>query len=139
MMATSWQAVSVEQAEVMATRLRQLASSGLHFLNNEFGIDLGLKPELYPSWVILSTALFGMIAAVALSWVAACHGVGRRKRGAVVSESGASVTDIAKAPLKKSVKSEEPKKKNKKKPADKVVQPPFIHFSEFEPMLTFER
>ncbi|XP_026862169.2 metadherin a isoform X1 [Electrophorus electricus] len=118
-MATSWQAVSVEQAEVMATRLRQLASSGLHFLNNEFGIDLGLKPELYPSWVILSTALFGMIAAVALSWVAACHGVGRRKRGAVVSESGASVTDIAKAPLKKSVKSEEPKKKNKKKPADK--------------------
>ncbi|XP_076864702.1 metadherin a [Brachyhypopomus gauderio] len=124
-MATSWQGAVEEQAEVISSRIRQLASSGLLFLNNEYGIDLGLKPEQYPSWVILSTALFGVfVAAALLSWVAACGGAGRRKRGAVASEGAVSATDTAKAPPTKTAKPEEPKRKNKKKSADKPKSQP---------------
>lgn len=115
-MASSWGGVVSEQADLISTRLRQLMSSGLHFLHDELGIDLGLKPDLYPTWVILSTALIGLVLLLVL--VAACGGARRRKQGAARSES--TVTESAKAAPVKAPKPDEPKKKNKKKAAEKV-------------------
>ncbi|KAF4073789.1 hypothetical protein AMELA_G00247380 [Ameiurus melas] len=117
-MASSWGGVVSEQADLISTRLRQLMSSGLHFLHDELGIDLGLKPELYPTWVILSTALIGLL--LLLVSVAACGGARRGKQRAVRSESTA--TESAKAAPVKASKPDEPKKKNKKKSVEKKNQ-----------------
>ncbi|XP_026785564.3 metadherin a isoform X5 [Pangasianodon hypophthalmus] len=121
-MASSWGGVVSEQADLISTRLRQLVSSGLHFLRDELGIDLGLKPELYPAWLILSTALIGLFLLLVL--VAACGGARRRKQGAARSKSTAAVsaTESAKAAPVKAPKPDEPKKKNKKKAAEKKNQ-----------------
>lgn len=119
-MASSWGGVVSEQADLVSTRLRQLVSSGLHFLNDELGIDLGLKPELSPTWVILSTALIGLLVLLVL--VAACGGARRRKQGAALTKNTATpnATESSKNPPVKPPKPEEPKKKNKKKAAEKV-------------------
>lgn len=120
-MAPSWGDVVSEQADLIATRLRQLVSSGQHFVHDELGIDLGLKPELYPTWLIVSTALIGLLLLLVL--VAACGGARRRKPGSRRSKSPAalSATDSAKAAPVKAPKPDEPKKKNKKKSAEKVT------------------
>lgn len=109
-----------EQADLISTRLRQLMSSGLHFLHDQLGVDLGLKPELYPSWVILSTALIGLF--LLLVFFAACGGARRKKQGPARSKSTAAVSasESAKAAPVKAPKPDEPKKKNKKKAAEKV-------------------
>nr|XP_017207684.1 protein LYRIC isoform X1 [Danio rerio] len=114
-----WQALATQRAEYVSDRIRGLLSSGLDFLRAELGVDLGIKPEKCPSWLILSAALIGLLLLVVL---AAC---GRRKRRAApVTASPRSIA--AAAPVKtsappKTVKTEpsEPKKKNKKKAADK--------------------
>ncbi|XP_073688568.1 terminal nucleotidyltransferase 4A-like [Garra rufa] len=116
-----WRVLATQRAEYVSDRIRGLLSSGLDFLRAELGVDLGIKPEQYPSWVILSAALIGLTVLVLL---AAC---GRRKRRAApvhvtVSSSTAVAQTSAKAALPpKTVKTEpsEPKKKNKKKAADK--------------------
>ncbi|XP_077052363.1 metadherin a isoform X6 [Siphateles boraxobius] len=114
-----WRTLATQRAEYVSDRIRGLLSSGLDFLRLELGVDLGIKPEQYPSWLILSTALIGLIVLVLL---VAC---GRRKRRAVpVTVSPRTVAEI---PVKtalppKTVKTEpsEPKKKNKKKASDKT-------------------
>ncbi|XP_073677877.1 metadherin a isoform X2 [Garra rufa] len=119
-----WRVLATQRAEYVSDRIRGLLSSGLDFLRAELGVDLGIKPEQYPSWVILSAALIGLTVLVLL---AAC---GRRKRRAApvhvtVSSSTAVAQTSAKAALPpKTVKTEpsEPKKKNKKKAADKKAQ-----------------
>ncbi|KAK7138807.1 hypothetical protein R3I93_016040 [Phoxinus phoxinus] len=116
-----WRTLATQRAEYVSDRIRGLLSSGLDFLRAELGVDLGIKPEQYPSWLILSTALVGLIVLVVL---AAC---GRKKRRAVpVTVSPSTVAEI---PVKtalppKTVKTEpsEPKKKNKKKASDKKAQ-----------------
>lgn len=116
-----WRTLATQRAEYVSDRIRGLLSSGLDFLRAELGVDLGIKPEQYPSWLILSTALIGLIVLVVL---AAC---GRRKRRAVPVTVSPSV--VAEIPVKtalppKTVKTElsEPKKKNKKKASDKKAQ-----------------
>ncbi|XP_036422177.1 metadherin a isoform X2 [Colossoma macropomum] len=129
-MAATWRAAALEQAELVSDRLRRLASSGLHFLHSEFGLDLGVNPELWPSWVILTATLIGLL--VAVWWVVACGGAARRKRGTGTKESSVNVnvtvaattaTDSGKTPPAKTVKTEEPKKKSKKKAGEKKTQP----------------
>ena len=123
-MAAIWRAAALEQAELVSDRLRRLASSGLHFLHNEFGLDLGVNPDLWPSWVILAAVLIGLL--VAVWWVVACGGAARRKRRAGTKETSVNVnvtvtaTDSGKSPQAKTVKTEEPKKKNRKKASEKV-------------------
>ncbi|XP_016370320.1 protein LYRIC-like isoform X3 [Sinocyclocheilus rhinocerous] len=119
-----WRALATQRAEYVSDRIRGLLSSGLDFLRLELGVDLGIKPEQYPSWLILSAALIGLTVLVLL---AAC---GRRKRRAApVSVSVSPSTAAAETPVKatlppKTVKTEpsEPKKKNKKKAAEKKAQ-----------------
>ncbi|KAI1894178.1 hypothetical protein AGOR_G00113150 [Albula goreensis] len=119
-MAASWQDVATQQAELLSSRLRELLSTGLGLLRSELGVDLGLKPELYPTWVILLTAFLGLLVIVVL-WAAACSGIvgGKRRSVRTTEESNEST----KAPVTKAAKTEEQKKKNKKKPAEKKPQP----------------
>ncbi|XP_058868595.1 protein LYRIC-like isoform X1 [Acipenser ruthenus] len=118
-MAARWQDVAAQQADVIASRLRELLSTGLGLLHSKLGVDLGLKPEQYPSWVLLMTAFLGLLVIVVV-WVAACAGLcSRRKRGDRASDSGSQAT---KTSATKSVKGAEQKKKNKKKPVEKKPQ-----------------
>ncbi|XP_066546534.1 metadherin a [Amia ocellicauda] len=119
-MAASWQDVAIQQAELISSRLRELLSLCQGLLNSELGVDLGLKPERYPSWVLLLTAFLGVLVIVVF-WAAACVGLfGGRKRGAREIEQSSQST---KALVPKIVKAEEQKKKNKKKPVEKKSQP----------------
>ncbi|KAJ8267603.1 hypothetical protein COCON_G00127750 [Conger conger] len=119
-MEKSWQDVAIQQAELISSRLRELLSSGLGLLRSELGVDLRLKPELYPSWVILLTAVIGLLLVV-FSWAAACNGLfSGRKRGARAREES---SDSTKDSVTKTVKTEEQKKRNKKKPIEKKTQP----------------
>ncbi|KAJ8288390.1 hypothetical protein COCON_G00010490 [Conger conger] len=119
-MAADWQDVATQQAELLSGRLRELLSTGLGLLRSELGVDIGLKPELYPTWVILSTAFLGLLVIVVFS-AAVCAGIFGGKKQAVrtTEESNGST----KASTTKAVKTEEQKKKNKKKPAEKKAQP----------------
>ncbi|XP_051526757.1 protein LYRIC-like isoform X2 [Myxocyprinus asiaticus] len=112
-----WRILATQRAEYVSDRLRGLMSSGLEFLQAELGVDLGIRPKEFPSWVILSVALS---VVTVLVMVAAC---GRRKRRATpvtatVSPSTTTETQIKSSVPPKTVKSE-PRKKNKKKAADK--------------------
>ncbi|XP_057211376.1 metadherin a isoform X4 [Triplophysa rosa] len=118
-----WRTLATQRAEYASDRLRGLLSSGVDFLRTELGVDLGLKPEKYPSWAILSVAV---IALTVLVVVAAC---GRRKRRTAPVTATSSPRTAAETQIKatlppKTVKTEpsEPKKKNKKKAADKKAQ-----------------
>ncbi|KAI5615913.1 lysosomal-associated transmembrane protein 4B [Silurus asotus] len=115
-MASSWGDVVSKQADQISDRLRQLVSSGLHFLRDELGVDLGLKPELCAAWVIPTTALICLVLLLVL--VAACGGSWRRKHG--VARSKSAPAEVVKAPPVKAPKADEPKKKTKKKSAEKA-------------------
>ncbi|XP_048881869.1 protein LYRIC-like [Brienomyrus brachyistius] len=121
-MAASWQDVAIEWGEVVSDHVRELLSSGLGLLRSRLGVDLGLKPELYPTWAILIAALAGPLA-FALLWAAACGvvlGAKRRSGGTGVEAS----PDSTKALAAKAVKADEQqKKRSRKKPADKKPQP----------------
>ncbi|TRY84365.1 hypothetical protein DNTS_025455 [Danionella cerebrum] len=115
-----WQALALQRAEDVSDRIRGLLSSGLGFLRTELGLDLGIKPERCPSWLILSTVLLGLVVLAVLgAW-------GRRKRRKTsVTESRSNLSGGA--PVRnnqpqKNFKTEpsEPKKKNKKKAETKV-------------------
>lgn len=113
-MATDWQASAIEQAELISSRLRDLLSTGEGFIRSE----LGLTPELYPSWVILSTAAVGLLAVLVLSWAAVCGRLfaGKKLGAPVTQDSG----DSLKAQVNKIVKPEAQNKKTKKKSTEKV-------------------
>uniref|UniRef100_A0A3B5MTM0 Metadherin a n=1 Tax=Xiphophorus couchianus TaxID=32473 RepID=A0A3B5MTM0_9TELE len=123
-MAGDLRSFALEKAELLSSRLRELVSSGQGLVRAQFGVDLGLKPELYPSWLILSTAAVGLLLPLLLgaSWAAFCGGGGGRrvgkKRASQVNQGG---EETGKASANnKSVKPEEPKKRNRKKTGDKV-------------------
>ncbi|XP_030268046.1 metadherin a isoform X3 [Sparus aurata] len=117
-MAGDFQGFALENAELLSSRLKEVLSSGQGYVRAQFGVDLGLKPELYPTWVILSTAAVGLLLLLGLSWAAVCGGllVGK-KRGSPVTQ-GSCEPD--KAILAKTAKPEEQKKKNKKKTIEKT-------------------
>lgn len=137
-MAGDWEGFALEKAELLSSRLKELLSSGQGYIQAQFGVDLGLKPELYPTWVILSTAAAGLLLLLCLSWAAAVCGrgglllfVGKTRRGSpvVVTQSGAE--PVAKAGPVRSVKPEDEqqqqqqqqKKRNRKKTVEKEKVP----------------
>ncbi|KAM6974553.1 metadherin a isoform 2-T2 [Tautogolabrus adspersus] len=119
-MAGDLKGLALEKAELLSTRLREALSLGNEYVRAQFGIDLDLKPEQYPTWVILSTAALGVLMLLSLSWAAVCGGlfVGK-KRGSPITQ-GSAVPD--KASVAKSAKPEEQKKRNKKKTLEKKAQ-----------------
>lgn len=104
-----WQDSASQQVKLLTNRLNGLLSKGLGLLRSELGVDLGLKPELIPPWVILLAACTGLVLMVVL-WASVCRAI-FKKRGAVRPEDdGVEI----KRTVSKPVKSEEPKKKKKK-------------------------
>lgn len=119
-MAGDLRGFALEKAELISSRLKEVLSSGQGYVKTQFGIDLGLKPELYPTWVILSTAAVGLLLLLGLSWAAVCGGLlSGKKRGSPVTR-GSCEPD--KATFAKIAKPEEQKKKSKKKTIDKKAQ-----------------
>ncbi|XP_031152094.1 metadherin a [Sander lucioperca] len=120
MMAGDLQGFALEKAELLSSRLKELLSSGQGYVRTQFGVDLGLKPDVYPTWVILSTASMGLLLLLCLSWAAVCGGlfVGK-KRGSPVTQGNG---EPGKANLAKTAKPEEQKKRNKKKTLEKNTQ-----------------
>ncbi|XP_068603333.1 metadherin a [Brachionichthys hirsutus] len=119
-MAADFQGLALEKAELLSSRLKEVLSAGQEYLHRHLGVDLGLKPELYPTWVILSTAAVGLLLLLGLSWAAICGGLLLgKKRGCPVTQSGC---ELVKAEPTKTTKPEEQKKRNKKKTSEKKAQ-----------------
>ena len=97
------------QVKVLTSRLNELLSSGLELLHSELGVDLGLKPDLIPPWVVVLAACVGLVLMVAL-WASTCRAICRKR------PADDSVDDYVEiqAPVKHVVKAEEVKKKKKK-------------------------
>ncbi|XP_034867469.1 protein LYRIC isoform X2 [Mirounga angustirostris] len=127
MAAQSWQDELARQAEEGSARLREMLSVGLGFLRTELGLDLGLEPKRYPGWVILvGTGALGLLLLLLLcyGWAAACAGARKKRRSPPRKrEEAAAVPAPAPAPddlaLLKNLRSEEQKKKNRKKLPEK--------------------
>lgn len=124
MAARSWQDELAQQAEEGSARLRELLSVGLGFLRTELGLDLGLEPKRYPSWVILvGTGALGLLLLFLLGygWAAACAGARKKRRSPPRKRE--EVTPSTPAPEDptqlKNLRSEEQKKKNRKKLPEK--------------------
>ncbi|TNN48071.1 Protein LYRIC [Liparis tanakae] len=119
-MALDLRVFALEKAELLSSRLKELLSSGQGYVREQFGVDLGLKPDVYPTWVILSTVAVGLLLLLRLSWAVVCGGpsVGR-KRGSPCSQGDDKPGKAAAAPI---ANPEEPKKKNKKKTVEKNTQ-----------------
>ncbi|KPP79681.1 protein LYRIC-like, partial [Scleropages formosus] len=116
-MAAGWQEAATRQAELLCGRVRELLSSGAALLRSELGLDLGLEPALWPTWLILSAALVVLLLLTVLLWAAACGvlpGWGKRRAGRVAVEPAAESVERS-APLR-SLKAEEPKKRSRKRP-----------------------
>ncbi|KAM6936207.1 protein LYRIC-like isoform 2-T2 [Lycodopsis pacificus] len=111
-----WQDAASQQFQLLTTRLNELLSKGLGLLRSELGVDLGLKPELIPPWVILLAACTGLVLMVAL-WASTCRALFKKRPAESVVDDGIEV----KRGVGKPVKSEEPKKK-KKKTTEKAPQ-----------------
>lgn len=115
-MAGDLKSLVLEKAELLSGRLKELVYSGQGFVQTQFGVDLGLKPELYPTWVILSTAAVGLLLLLAVSWAAVCG----KKRGSPSNRVCGEGEPVKADPIK-SVKLEEHKKRSKKKASEKVT------------------
>ncbi|KAK9513304.1 hypothetical protein VZT92_026847 [Zoarces viviparus] len=111
-----WQDAASQQFKLLTTRLNELLSKGLGLLRSELGVDLGLKPELIPPWVILLAACTGLVLMVAL-WASTCRALFKKRPAESVVDDGIEV----KRGVGKPVKSEESKKK-KKKTTEKKAQ-----------------
>lgn len=124
MAARSWQDDLAQQAEEGSARLRELLSVGLGFLRTELGLDLGLEPKRYPGWVILmGTGALGLLLLFLLGygWAAACAGARKKRRSPPRKrEEAAPPTSFPEDPAQlKNLRSEEQKKKNRKKLPEK--------------------
>nr|XP_020467333.1 protein LYRIC-like [Monopterus albus] len=111
-----WQDVASQQVKLLTNRVNELLSKGLGLLRSELGVDLGLKPDLIPPWVILLAACIGLVLMVAL-WASLCRPRIKKRSAVSPVDDGIKLKRGASKP----VKSEEPKKKKKK--AEKKAQP----------------
>ncbi|XP_036610024.1 protein LYRIC isoform X3 [Trichosurus vulpecula] len=122
--ARSWLDTLAQQAEEGSAPLRELLSAGLYLLRTELGLDLGLEPHSYPAWVILlGTAALGLLLLLllGLGWAAACAGARQRRRSPPRrrEEAPAPAPAPEDGALLKSPKSEDSRKKNRKRLAEK--------------------
>ncbi|XP_023127234.2 protein LYRIC isoform X2 [Amphiprion ocellaris] len=111
-----WQDAASQQVRLLTNRLNGLLSKGLELLRSELGVDLGLKPELIPPWMILLAACTGLVLMVAL-WASLCRALFKKRPAVSSVDDGIEV----KRSVSKPAKTEEPKKKKKK--AEKKAQP----------------
>lgn len=105
----AWQDAASQQVKLLTARMNELLTKGLGLLRSELGVDLGLKPELIPPWVILLAACTGLVLLVVL-WASTCRALFRKTPSVIPVDEGVEI----KRGVSKPVKSEEPKKKKKK-------------------------
>lgn len=108
-----WRDAASQQVKLLTDRLNGLLSKGLGMVSSELGVDLGLKPELFPPWVILLAACSGLVLMVAL-WASVCRSTFKKRPARIAEDDGIDL----KRSVTKPIKSEEPKKKRRK--TDKV-------------------
>lgn len=104
-----WQDEASRQLRLLTDRVNELLVRGAGLLRSELGVDLGLKPEPIPPWVILLAACSGLLLMVAL-WASTCRAAFKKRPAASPLDDGLEV----KRGVAKPVKAEEPKKKKKK-------------------------
>ncbi len=104
-----WQDAASQQVKLLTDHLHELLSEGLGLLRTELGVDLGLKPELIPPWVILLVVCTGLVLIFAL-WASVCWAVFKKRAAGSPVDDGIEV----KRGVSKPVKSEEPKKRRKR-------------------------
>ncbi|XP_028317408.1 metadherin a isoform X2 [Gouania willdenowi] len=125
-MAGDLRGLAMEKAEHLSGHLKELLSSGQEYVKARFGLDLGVDPELYPSWVVLSAAAAGLLVLLALSWAAVCGLLdGHKKRRVPVSQAMAATpgkTTEEPEETSKTVRVEEARRKTKKRAAEKRIQ-----------------
>ncbi|XP_048008683.1 protein LYRIC isoform X2 [Megalobrama amblycephala] len=115
-MAPGWQEIASQHVEQITGYVRETLSTGLVYLKSELGIDLGLNPDLCAPWLLLLTAWVGLVFMLIL-WVSVCRGFSKRLSG---TEKGDTVENTGPAqPVKKA---DEPKRRNRKKNAEKKAQ-----------------
>ncbi|XP_073782642.1 protein LYRIC isoform X8 [Danio rerio] len=115
-MAPGWQEIASQHVEQITGYVRESLSTGLVYLKSELGIDLGLNPDLCAPWLLLLTAWAGLVLLLVL-WVSVCRGFSKRLAG---TETGDSAENTGPAqPVKKA---DEPKRRNRKKNAEKKAQ-----------------
>ncbi|XP_072007573.1 protein LYRIC isoform X2 [Engystomops pustulosus] len=119
-MSAGWQEAAAQQAEEVSARLRQLLITGLGLLRSELGLELGLEPQRYPSWVFLAVPFsLGLGLLFILLHCATSRGSPSPRRPPQHEKEQPLLQARAPVPIK-STKVEEPKKKSKKKPAEKA-------------------
>ncbi|XP_055013247.1 metadherin a isoform X2 [Boleophthalmus pectinirostris] len=126
---------ALEKVEFISSRLKDLLSSGEGYVRTHFGLDLGLKAEQYSPWVILFTAAAGLLM-LAASCAAVCGGLlGGKKRRSLATSSQGSTEPHKAALTKNNTKTEELRRKNRKKLTEKNPsngQPVSISEEEFQ-------
>ncbi|XP_037129764.1 protein LYRIC-like isoform X2 [Syngnathus acus] len=115
-MIEQWRDAASQQAEQLVSRVNELLSKGQEFLREQLGVDLAIKPELIPPWVILVAACTGFVLVLVI-WASMCQALFKKRPTITVVEDNVEVKRSA----SKSVKSEEPKKKKKR--TEKKAQP----------------
>ncbi|XP_037119846.1 protein LYRIC-like isoform X3 [Syngnathus acus] len=121
-----WRGFALEEAEFLSGRLKDLLSSGQAYVGSHLGLDLGMKPELFPTWLILTTATVSALLLLAVTWAAVCGGGGRRRKRSILVVTPSGRGDghpVAKTTVTKMVKLEETKKRHSKKGGEKKLQP----------------
>ncbi|KAG1936648.1 protein LYRIC isoform X2 [Pimephales promelas] len=115
-MAPGWQEIASQHVEQITGYVRETLSTGLVYLKSELGIDLGLNPDLCAPWLLLLTAWVGLVFLVIL-WVSVCRGFFKSLTG---TETGDTAENTEPGqPVKKA---DEPKRRNRKKNAEKKAQ-----------------
>ncbi|XP_052474015.1 protein LYRIC isoform X3 [Carassius gibelio] len=113
-MAPGWQEIASQHVEQITGYVRETLSTGLVYLKSELGIDLGLNPDLCAPWLLLLTA-WGALLLILILWVSVCRGLSKR-----LSETGDIADDTV--PPQSVKKADEPRKRNRKKNAEKKAQ-----------------
>lgn len=117
-MAGDFQGFTLEKAEQLSGRLREVLSGGQAYILARFGVDMGLEPDLYSTWIVLSATAAVLLLLLAVSWAAVRGGPLLGKTPTTRDDPRSCGPD--KAGLAKPVRAEEPKKRNKKKTTEKV-------------------
>ncbi|NXP79834.1 LYRIC protein, partial [Ramphastos sulfuratus] len=155
MAAEGWQETAAQQAEEAAARVRDVLSGGLGLLRAELGLELGLDPQGLPTWLALVVPAALGLGLLGLFLAVACGGSLRKKAprsaaerkgdeatGTGLTAGGSQGKSVGSGPGQLHLKSDEQKKRNKKKLPEKTARPngrSFIDVSEDEVIQTVRK
>ncbi|NXX48949.1 LYRIC protein, partial [Tricholaema leucomelas] len=155
MAAEGWQETAAQQAEEAAARVRDVLSGGLGLLRAELGLELGLDPQGLPTWLALVVPAALGLGLLWLFLAVACGSSIRKKparsaaerkgdeaAGVGLTAGGGQGKSAGSGPGQLHLKSDEQKKRNKKKLPEKTARPngrTFLDVSEDEVIQTVRK